>query len=354
MSSIKGKYRITVIDESGQIKQDITSENLITTKGYFNLFYRSVTGKFDYKTFMNKAYLIPSTTNFVASTESISTSGALAIDVTQETVPLNLSTVDTSSPLKIVSKFVGTIITGSITNCNKIAGFDGNDLVSLTELPEPINKTQSDIIKLTYTLEYEHPWVESITNSGQFEVGSKTYNYTIVTDKSSTSESDQTGMGTITDPDISKFLYEVLHPNDYFGSFEEEADHGGVTVTSTEIIINCKHAFNVSESMKQYFNDVVYKINKGNKLTVSQAIDVSENQRIVLPGVRWIFTLSPNFRKDEFDRLVESAKGGSSSDPYIPPEPTNCYYNSEGIYRCDVSEYPEYPIYPPSGWKIPT
>ena len=340
--SLSGRYRIEVIDESGNIKQTVESENLITTKGYFNIFCKLATDGREHRQFMNKIRVYneefhefnTTSEELVYSTYNASSTDAfLEAEITSiDTPAFNAATVDFTAPFKFKQNFIATIPTGAL-KITHITGIDDADkIVSVTKLSETVYKGAEDTLKCTYTLEYLHPWVETMeTHSGTFEVDGIAYPYQLESDTTEDPHDFIDNLNDITSQAINEFIYKM---GDYraversvlsiFCDFSQSYSFGSVDITQESMVITRKSEFNVLASSAEYFVDVIgFEVNSTTylKLTGDRIAAKSDGStRVSLPGVRWIFGFPAHFNKERFDKYVQDQKTIEAESPWGPDE----------------------------------
>ena len=341
--SLSGRYRLEVIDESGNIKQTVESENLITTKGYFNIFCKLATDGREHRQFMNKIRVYneefhefnTTSEELVYSTSNASSTDAfLEAEITSiDTPAFNAATVDFTAPFKFKQNFIATIPTGALT-ITHIAGIDDADkIVSVTKLSETVYKGAEDTLKCTYTLEYLHPWVETMeTHSGTFEVDGIAYPYQLQSDTSEDPHGMVDNLNDITSQAINEFIYKI---GDYryaersilsiFYDFSQPCSFGSVDITQESMVLTSKSEYNVVGSDAEYFSDNVHEF-EVNSTTLLKLTDNSiaakpdGSTRISFPGVRWIFGFPAHFNKERFDKYVQDQKTIEAERPWDPDE----------------------------------
>ena len=339
--SLSGRYRIEVIDESGNIKQTVESENLITTKGYFNIFCKLATDGLEHRQFMNKIRVYneefhefnTTSEELVYSTSNASSTDAfLEAEITSiDTPAFNATTVDFTVPFKFKQNFIATIPTGAL-KITHITGLDDADkIVSVTKLSETVYKGAEDTLKCTYTLEYMHPWVETMeTHSGTFEVDGIAYPYQL---KSYISEDpyDIDNLNDITSQAINEFIYNV---GDYrsaersilsiFYDFSQSYSFGSVDITQESMVLTSKAEYNVLGSNAEHFIVGGFEVNPTILLKLTDIYHIAAkpdgSTRVSSPGVRWIFEFPAHFNKERFDKYVQDQKTIEAERPWDPDE----------------------------------
>lgn len=179
MSNLQGIYQITIFDENGNIRQEVTSKNTITRHGYWELFRGMFTERYKYSmgtdNFISGFFLFDdnSQEEFFADINNINISKATYIsgDVTKSSVIPDFKTVDLTKPVKLEFNYsIQTLEVGELNNITRIAGAtmksDSYSVTTITTLPEPFSKSTSDTIKITYTLEYYHTFPEAFSPGG--------------------------------------------------------------------------------------------------------------------------------------------------------------------------------------------
>ena len=357
--SLSGRYRIEVIDESGNIKQTVESENLITTKGYFNIFCRLATNGRKHRQFMNKIRVYneefhefnATTEELVYSTSNTSSTDAfLEAEITSiDTPAFNATTVDFTVPFKFKQNFITTIPTGAL-KITHITGIDDADkIVSVTKLSETVYKGAADTLRCTYTLEYLHPWVETMeTHSGTFEVDGIAYPYQLQSDTSEDPYDFFENLNDITSQAINEFIYKLgigydRNGHDWaifsiFCDFSQPYSFGSVVdITQESMVITSKAEYNVLGSSAEYFTGKGVGLNITTLLNVtgdsSIAAKSDGSTRVSYPGVRWIFGFPAHFNKERFDKYVQDQITIEAESPWE-----------------EDPEYPEYPEDPP--WPL--
>ena len=343
--SLSGRYRIEVIDESGNIKQTVESENLITTKGYFNIFCKLATDGREHRQFMNKIRVYDeefhefNTTSeeLVYSTSNASSTDAfLEAEITSiDTPAFNAATVDFTGPFKFKQNFITTIPTGAL-KITHITGIDDADkIVSVTKLSETVYKGAEDTLKCTYTLEYLHPWVETMeTHSGTFEVDGIAYPYRLKSDTREDWYDVIDNLSDITSQAINEFIYKMgynRHPErsdmlSLFCDFSKPYSFGSVDITQESMVLTSKSEYNVVRLEAEYFTDNEFKEFEVNSTTLLELTGDSipakpdGSTRISFPGVRWIFGFPANFNKERFDKYVQDQQTIEAESPWEPPD----------------------------------
>ena len=338
--SLSGRYRIEVIDESGNIKQTVESENLITTKGYFNIFCKLATDGREHRQFMNKIRVYneefhefnTTSEELVYSTSNASSTDAfLEAEITSiDTPPFNAATVDFTVPFKFKQNFITTIPTGAL-KITHIAGIDDADkIVSVTKLSETVYKGAADTLSCTYTLEYLHPWVETMeTHSGTFKVDGIAYPYQLTSDTREDWYDNIDNLNDITSQAINEFIYKLRYNRNeqsvlsIFCDFSQPYSFGSVDITQESMVLTSKAEFNVLASMGKYFTDLLgYDLNSTTllKLTGNTITAKSDGStRVSYPGVRWIFGFPAHFNKERFDKYIQDQKTIEAERPWEPP-----------------------------------
>ena len=338
--SLSGRYRIEVIDESGNIKQTVESENLITTKGYFNIFCKLATDGREHRQFMNKIRVYneefhefnTTSEELVYSTSNASSTDAfLEAEITSiDTPPFNAATVDFTAPFKFKQNFITTIPTGAL-KITHIAGIDDADkIVSVTKLSETVYKGAADTLSCTYTLEYLHPWVETMeTHSGTFKVDGIAYPYQLTSDTREDWYDNIDNLNDITSQAINEFIYKLRYNRNeqsvlsIFCDFSQPYSFGSVDITQESMVLTSKAEFNVLASMGKYFTDLLgYDLNSTTllKLTGNTITAKSDGStRVSYPGVRWIFGFPAHFNKERFDKYIQDQKTIEAERPWEPP-----------------------------------
>lgn len=340
--SLCGRYRIEVIDESGNIKQTVESENLITTKGYFNIFCKLATDGREHRQFMNKIRVYneefhefnTASEELVYSTSNASSTDAfLEAEITSiDTPAFNAATVDFTAPFKFKQNFITTIPTGAL-KITHIAGIDDADkIVSVTKLSETVYKGAEDTLKCTYTLEYLHPWVETMeTHSGTFEVDGIAYPYQLKSDTMEDPHDVIDNLNDITSQAINEFIYKM---GDYraversilsiFCDFSQSYSFGSVDITQESMVLTSKAEYNVLGSNGEYFTDINgFEVNPTTRLELTGNRIVAKSDgstRVSSPGVRWIFGFPANFNKERFDKYVQDQQTIEAETPWNPDE----------------------------------
>ena len=338
--SLSGRYRIEVIDESGNIKQTVESENLITTKGYFNIFCKLATDGHEHRQFMNKIRVYneefhefnTTSEELVYSTSNTSSTDAfLEAEITSiDTPPFNAATVDFTTPFKFKQNFIATIPTGAL-KITHIAGIDDADkIVSVTKLSETVYKGAADTLSCTYTLEYLHPWVETMeTHSGTFKVDGIDYPYQLTSDTGEDPYDFIENLNDITSQAINEFIYKLRYNRNeesglsIFCDFSQPYSFGSVDITQESMVLTSKAEYNVLASMGEYFTALM-----GYQLNVTTNFDLTGNTitaksdgstRVSGPGVRWIFGFPAHFNKERFDKYIQDQKTIEAERPWEPP-----------------------------------
>ena len=341
--SLSGRYRIEVIDESGNIKQTVESENLITTKGYFNIFCKLATDGREHRQFMNKIRVYneefhefnTTSEELVYSTSNASSTDAfLEAEITSiDTPAFNAATVDFTAPFKFKQNFITTIPTGAL-KITHIAGIDDADkIVSVTKLSETVYKGAGDTLKCTYTLEYLHPWVETMeTHSGTFEVDGIAYPYQLKSNAMEDPYDVIDNLNDITSQAINEFIYKM---GDYraaersavlsiFCDFSQPFSFGSVDITQESMVLTSKAEYNVVGSDAEYFTDINgFEVNPTTLLELTGnriAAKSDGSTRVSSPGVRWIFEFPAHFNKERFDKYVQDQKTIEAERPWDPDE----------------------------------
>lgn len=342
--SLSGRYRIEVIDESGNIKQTVESENLITTKGYFNIFCKLATDGREHRQFMNKIRVYDeefhkfNTTSeelVYSKSNTSSTDAFLEAEITSIDTPgFNADTVDFTVPFKFKQNFIATIPTGAL-KITHITGIDDADkIVSVTKLSETVYKGAEDTLKCTYTLEYLHPWVETMeTHSGTFEVDGIAYPYQLQSNTGEDPHGMVENLNDITSQAINEFIYKL---GDYrqaersvlstiFCDFSQPFSFGSVDITQESMVLTSKSEYNVVGSDAEYFASYVFvfEVNSTTLLKLTDnAIDAKPDgsTRVSFPGVRWIFGFPAHFNKERFDKYVQDQKTIEAERPWDPDE----------------------------------
>ena len=341
--SLSGRYRIEVIDESGNIKQTVESENLITTKGYFNIFCKLATDGREHRQFMNKIRVYneefhefnTTSEELVYSTSNASSTDAfLEAEITSiDTPAFNAATVDFTAPFKFKQNFITTIPTGAL-KITHIAGIDDADkIVSVTKLSETVYKGAGDTLKCTYTLEYLHPWVETMeTHSGTFEVDGIAYPYQLKSNAMEDPHDVIDNLNDITSQAINEFIYKM---GDYraaersavlsiFCDFSQPFSFGSVDITQESMVLTSKAEYNVVGSDAEYFTDInEFEVNPTTLLELTGnriAAKSDGSTRVSSPGVRWIFEFPAHFNKERFDKYVQDQKTIEAERPWDPDE----------------------------------
>ena len=341
--SLSGRYRIEVIDESGNIKQTVESENLITTKGYFNIFCKLATNGHDHRQFMNKirvyseAFHEFNTTSeeLVYSTSNASSTDAfLEAEITSiDTPAFNAATVDFTGPFKFNQNFIATIPTGALT-ITHIAGIDDADkIVSVTKLSEAVYKGASDTLRCTYTLEYLHPWVETMeTHSGTFKVDGIAYPYQLQSDTNEDPYDFIDNLNDITSQAINEFIYKIgigYKRNEssvlavVFCDFSQPYSFGSVDITQESMVITSKAEFNVFGSNAKDLTGKEFEVNLTTLLKLTGDSIVAKpdgSTRVSFPGVRLIFEFPAHFNKERFDKYVQDQITIEAERPWEPPD----------------------------------
>lgn len=338
--SLSGRYRIEVIDESGNIKQTVESENLITTKGYFNIFCKLATDGREHRQFMNKIRVYneefhefnTTSEELVYSTSNASSTDAfLEAEITSiDTPAFNAADVDFTVPFKFKQNFITTIPTGAL-KITHISGIDDADkIVSVTKLSETVYKGAKDTLSCTYTLEYLHPWVETMeTHSGIFEVDGIAYPYQLESDTQEDPYDVIDNLNDITSQAINEFIYKM---GDYrldewsvlsiFCDFSQSYSFGSVDITQESMVLTSKAEYNVLGSNAEYFTYIIgFTVNPttflkltGNSITAKP----DGSTRVSSPGVRWIFEFPAHFNKERFDKYVQDQKTIEAERPWDP------------------------------------
>ena len=343
--SLSGRYRIEVIDESGNIKQTVESENLITTKGYFNIFCKLATDGREHRQFMNKIRVYneefhkfnTTSEELVYSTSNASSTDAfLEAEITSiDTPAFNAATVDFTGPFKFKQNFITTIPTGAL-KITHITGIDDADkIVSVTKLSETVYKGAEDTLKCTYTLEYLHPWVETMeTHSGTFEVDGIAYPYRLKSDTREDWYDVIDNLSDITSQAINEFIYKMgynRHPErsvmlSIFCDFSKPFSFGSVDITQESMVLTSKSEYNVVGVEAEYFTDKEFKEFEVNSTTLleltgdSITLKPGVSTRISFPGVRWIFGFPAHFNKERFDKYVQDQQTIEAESPWEPPD----------------------------------
>ena len=327
---LSGRYRIAVIGSDGQIKQVVESKNLITTKGYFNIFCRFATNRLAHRQFMDKIRVYNSeyhtfdltSEELVYSPSNTSRTDAYLEEYAEINTPeFNVSSVNFKVPFKFQQHFNATIPAGAL-KITHIAGYDGDKIVSVTELSEPVNKGAGDTLQCTYTLEYVHPWVETMpVSSGNIEVDGVSYPYELY---SSNMQDHYTLISNLGAHAINEFIY-ALEPNVYWTAMDTSKDHrtGDVAITENSAVITCKAEYNVSSGYANYFNDKTFNLNRTSSIKLTgDKIAVANNgsTRISFPGVRWVFGFPAHFNKARFDEYTAAQIQYEEDNPEIPPD----------------------------------
>ena len=344
--SLSGRYRIEVIDESGNIKQTVESENLITTKGYFNIFCKLATDGREHRQFMKKIRVYDeefhefNTTSeeLVYSTSNASSTDAfLEAEITSiDTPAFNAATVDFTVPFKFKQNFITTIPTGAL-KITHIAGIDDADkIVSVTKLSETVYKGAQDTLKCTYTLEYLHPWVETMeTHSGTFEVDGIAYPYQLKSDTMEDLYDVIDNLNDITSQAINEFIYKLGYYSglsvmlSIFCDVSQPYSFVSVDITQESMVLTSKSEYNVVGSVAEYFTGKEFEVNPTTFLELTDNSIVAKpdgSTRVSFPGVRWIFEFPAHFNKERFDNYVQDqqtkeAETGGDPDEYPPWNP---------------------------------
>lgn len=340
--SLSGRYRIEVIDESGNIKQTVESENLITTKGYFNIFCKLATDGREHRQFMNKIRVYneefhefnTTSEELVYSTSNASSTDAfLEAEITSiDTPAFNAATVDFTAPFKFKQNFIATIPTGAL-KITHITGIDDADkIVSVTKLSETVYKGAEDTLRCTYTLEYLHPWVETMeTHSGTFEVDGIAYPYQLKSDTMEDWYDVIDNLNDITSQAINEFIYKMgynRHPErsailSIFCDFSQPFSFGSVDITQESMVLTSKSEYNVVGSEAEYFTGTEFEVNSTTLLKLTDnsiAAKPDGSTRVSFPGVRWIFGFPAHFNKERFDKYVQDQKTIEAERPWDPDE----------------------------------
>ena len=340
--SLSGRYRIEVIDESGNIKQTVESENLITTKGYFNIFCKLATDGREHRQFMNKIRVYneefhefnTTSEELVYSTSNASSTDAfLEAEITSiDTPAFNAATVDFTVPFKFKQNFITTIPTGAL-KITHIAGIDDADkIVSVTKLSETVYKGAQDTLKCTYTLEYLHPWVETMeTHSGTFEVDGIAYPYQLKSDTMEDLYDVIDNLNDITSQAINEFIYKVgcySRPDrsvmlSIFCDVSQPFSFGSVDITQESMVLTSKSEYNVVGSAAEHFTGKEFEVNPTTLLELTDNSIVAKpdgSTRVSFPGVRWIFEFPAHFNKERFDNYVQDQQTKEAETPSDPDE----------------------------------
>ena len=342
--SLSGRYRIEVIDESGNIKQTVESENLITTKGYFNIFCKLATDGREHRQFMKKIRVYneefhefnTTSEELVYSTSNASSTDAfLEAEITSiDTPAFNAATVDFTVPFKFKQNFITTIPTGAL-KITHIAGIDDADkIVSVTKLSETVYKGAQDTLKCTYTLEYLHPWVETMeTHSGTFEVDGIAYPYQLKSDTMEDLYDVIDNLNDITSQAINEFIYKLgdysyssySRPDrlSFFCDFSQPFSFGSVDITQESMVLTSKSEYNVVGSVAEYFTGKEFAVNPTTFLKLTDNSIVAKpdgSTRVSFPGVRWIFEFPAHFNKERFDNYVQDQQTKEAETPSDPDE----------------------------------
>ena len=337
--SLCGRYRIEVIDESGNIKQTVESENLITTKGYFNIFCKLATNGREHRQFMNKIRVYneefhefnTTSEELVYSTSNASSTDAfLEAEITSiDTPAFNAATVDFTGPFKFKQNFITTIPTGAL-KITHITGIDDADkIVSVTKLSETVYKGARDTLRCTYTLEYLHPWVETMeTHSGTFKVDGIAYPYQLTSDTCEDPYDMIDNLNDITSQAINEFIYRMAY-NRYeetellvFIDFSQPYSFGSVDITQESMVITSKAEYTVG-SNTEHFTSKTFPVNPTTllKLTDNSIAAKSDGStRVSFPGARWIFEFPAHFNKERFDNYVQDQQTIEAETPWNPDE----------------------------------
>ena len=338
--SLSGRYRIEVIDESGNIKQTVESENLITTKGYFNIFCKLATDGREHRQFMNKIRVYneefhefnTTSEELVYSTSNASSTDAfLEAEITSiDTPAFNAATVDFTVPFKFKQNFITTIPTGAL-KITHIAGIDDADkIVSVTKLSETVYKGAQDTLKCTYTLEYLHPWVETMeTHSGTFEVDGIAYPYQLKSDTMEDLSDSIDNLNDITSQAINEFIYKLGYYSglsvmlEIFCDVSQPYSFVSVDITQESMVLTSKSEYNVVGSEAEYFTGKEFEVNPTTFLELTDNSIVAKpdgSTRVSFPGVRWIFEFPAHFNKERFDNYVRDQQTKEAETPSDPDE----------------------------------
>ena len=338
--SLSGRYRIEVIDESGNIKQTVESENLITTKGYFNIFCKLATDGREHRQFMNKIRVYneefhefnTTSEELVYSTSNASSTDAfLEAEITSiDTPAFNAATVDFTVPFKFKQNFITTIPTGAL-KITHIAGIDDADkIVSVTKLSETVYKGAQDTLKCTYTLEYLHPWVETMeTHSGTFEVDGIAYPYQLKSDTMEDLYDVIDNLNDITSQAINEFIYKLGYYSglsvmlEIFCDVSQPYSFVSVDITQESMVLTSKSEYNVVGSVAEYFTGKEFEVNPTTRLELTDNSIVAKpdgSTRVSFPGVRWIFEFPAHFNKERFDNYVQDQQTKEAETPSDPDE----------------------------------
>ena len=336
--SLSGRYRIEVIDESGNIKQTVESENLITTKGYFNIFCKLATDGREHRQFMNKIRVYneefhefnTTSEELVYSTSNASSTDAfLEAEITSiDTPAFNAATVDFTVPFKFKQNFITTIPTGAL-KITHIAGIDDADkIVSVTKLSETVYKGAQDTLKCTYTLEYLHPWVETMeTHSGTFEVDGIAYPYQLKSDTMEDLYDVIDNLNDITSQAINEFIYKLGYYSglsvmlEIFCDVSQPYSFVSVDITQESMVLTSKSEYNVVGSVAEYFTGKEFEVNPTTRLELTDNSIVAKpdgSTRVSFPGVRWIFEFPAHFNKERFDNYVKDQQTKEAETPWNP------------------------------------
>ena len=338
--SLSGRYRIEVIDESGNIKQTVESENLITTKGYFNIFCKLATDGREHRQFMKKIRVYneefhefnTTSEELVYSTSNASSTDAfLEAEITSiDTPAFNAATVDFTVPFKFKQNFITTIPTGAL-KITHIAGIDDADkIVSVTKLSETVYKGAQDTLKCTYTLEYLHPWVETMeTHSGTFEVDGIAYPYQLKSDTMEDLYDVIDNLNDITSQAINEFIYKLGYYSglsvmlEIFCDVSQPYSFVSVDITQESMVLTSKSEYNVVGSVAEYFTGKEFEVNPTTCLELTDNSIVAKpdgSTRVSFPGVRWIFEFPAHFNKERFDNYVQDQQTKEAETPSDPDE----------------------------------
>lgn len=223
--------------------------------------------------------------------------------------------IDTSQPGIFTKTYSGILFSGDLT-ISAVAGASGSAITTYTKLDVPVVKSSDEILTISYSLEYTHPWIELQERSGTLKFNETDYMYNIVTDSEY-----QSG-------DILKIIGDIQTNSALLSSLNPSLNHqdsywGDVNITDTGIEIIAKHIIWITQENKAeleyqlqsdtFFISAINKVVLDNPLTVPEIIE--EPIKLELPGTKYTFNFS-NFNRRLFESII-----ASNNQPILPSGP---------------------------------
>lgn len=252
--------------------------------------------------------------------DDLNTTGLLSTNMkfVKDSTSFEPSSIDISQPGIFTKTYSGVLFSGDLT-INAVAGASESAITTYTKLESPIVKTSDEILSVTYSIEYTHPWIELQESSGSFRFNEVDYTYNITTNQFGSPGALQDALLSLKTNDSLLKSYTGEHSDTY---------RGDVIVTDTGLEIITKHIIWVTQNnrmdLEYQLSQTTFNINNLNTVTLDKPITlpevITEPIKIELPGTKYTFNFS-NFNRNLFERIINNNR-----NTYMPSGPSYPVY----------------------------